>query len=206
MNGEERVPSEPAPEEPAPDEQAQPAEETAEPVDLREELDEALREKEQFRSMAQRAQADLVNYRRRAADESEERRRDALSQLLLKLLSVVDDLERAISIIPQDAVAPGWLDGLLLVLRNVNSILDSEGVSRIEARGKSFDPWESEAVQQVETADAEEGTVIDVIQNGYKHHDKVLRAAQVVVAKKPEPAAEAEMTEEETDDAQDSGN
>ena len=201
MNGDEQLPSEPAP-----DEQAQPAEETVEPVDLREELDEALREKVQFRSMAQRAQADLVNYRRRAADESEERRRDALSQLLLKLLSVVDGLERGISIIPQDAVAPGWLDGLLLVLRNVNSILDSEGVSRIEARGKSFDPWESEAVQQVETADAEEGTVIEVIQNGYKHYDKVLRAAQVVVAKKPEPAAQAEMTEEETDDGKDSGN
>ena len=161
------------------------------------ELEEALREKAQFRTMAQRSEADLINYRRRADEEKEELRRTASSQLLLKILSAVDDLNRAISFIPDDGVTPGWLDGLRLVKRNINNILDSEGVTKIEAEGRPFEPWEFEAVQYQETPDVEEGKVLEVLQEGYKHHGKVLRAAQVIVAKRPEPQAETETDEEE---------
>ena len=165
---------------------------------LRAKLDEALREKDQFRTMAQRGQADLTNYRRRAAEEKDERARTAKSDLLLKVLSVIDDLDRALALIPDDAVAPGWLDGLNLVLRSMNSILDSEGVIKIEAVGQRFEPWEFEAVQYEETHDAEEGQVIKVVRDGYKHHDRVLRAAQVIVANKPEIQEQPETSGEET--------
>ena len=164
---------------------------------LREQLEEALREKDQFRAMAQRAQADLVNYRRRAAEEMDELRRAANSHLLLQLLSFLDDLDRALALVPDDAVAPGWMEGLQLVRRNMDNILDLEGVSKIEAEGKPFEPWEFEAVQYQETEDAEEGRVIEVVRNGYMHHDKVLRAAQVVVAKRPEPQTGQEANEQE---------
>jgi molecular chaperone GrpE len=137
--------------------------------------------------MAQRAQADLVNYRRRAGEEMDELRRTANSHLLLQILSFLDDLDRALALVSDDAVAPGWLEGLRLVRRNMDNILDLEGVSKIEAEGQPFEPWEFEAVQYQETEDVEEGRVIEVVRNGYKHHDKVLRAAQVVVAKRPEP-------------------
>ena len=76
-------------------------------------------------------------------------------------------------------------------------ILDLEGVSKIEAEGQPFEPWEFEAVQYQETEDAEEGRVIEVVRNGYKRHDKVLRAAQVVVAKRPEPETGHEANEQE---------
>jgi molecular chaperone GrpE (heat shock protein) len=154
---------------------------------LREQLEEALREKDQFRAMAQRAQADLVNYRRRATDELEEARRNSNERLLLKIIGIMDDLDRALSMIPADAVAPGWLDGLQLVRQQFESILNTEGVSKIAAQGQPFEPWVHEAVFFEETNDAEEGTVVKVIRDGYKIHDRVLRAAQVAISKHAEP-------------------
>ena len=164
---------------------------------VREQMEEALREKEQFRTMAQRAQADLVNYKRRAAEEQGELRRNANSQLIQKVLSVVDDLERAIALIPEDAVASGWLEGLQLVRRNLDNVLATEGVTKIDAEGKPFEPWEHEAVSYEETADGEEGMVVRVIRDGYKLHDRVLRAAQVAVSKSAEPQNQAESSEQE---------
>jgi molecular chaperone GrpE len=152
---------------------------------LQEQLDEALREKDQFRAIAQRAQADLVNYKKRVTEEIQESRRSATTGILLRTLSVVDDLERALALIPKEAVAPGWSEGLTLVLRNLNTVLESESVKRIEALGRNFDPREFEAVMHEETSEVEEGTVVHVVREGYRHRDRVLRAAQVVVAKSP---------------------
>ena len=195
MDAEDQASATPTPEE---SEEETPVEEADDVSLLQEQLEEALREKDQFRTMAQRSQADLMNYRRRTSEEMEDLRRTANSRSLLNLLSIVDDLERAFSLIPDDAVAPGWLEGLHLVMRNITGILDLEGVSKIEVVGKLFEPRECEAVQYQETEEAEEGQVIQVLRDGYKHHDKVLRAAQVIVAKKPEPEHGSETTEEET--------
>ena len=121
-----------------------------------ERLEEALREKDQFRSIAQRAQADLVNYRKRAADEQQEIRRNANTNIILKFLGVADDLNRAIGMVPDDAVAPGWMEGLTLVQRNLTNALESEGVTKIEAKGQPFEPWGHEAVFYQETPDVEQ--------------------------------------------------
>lgn len=157
---------------------------------LIEQLAEAERERGQFKNMAQRAQADLLNYRRRAAEEQADIRRNANADLIGKLLEVVDNFERAIGMLPADA-ADGWHEGLALVQRNLMYILETEGVSKIEAAGKPFDPWEHEAVFHQETTDAEDGVIIAVTREGYRLHDKVLRASQVIVAKAP--AAEPEQ-------------
>ena len=147
--------------------------------------------------MAQRAQADLINYRRRAAEEKSALRQSANSELLLKILSNVDDFNRALAIIPSDAIAPGWLDGLLLVQRNICHLLESEGVSKIEPLGLSFEPWECEAISYEETPGEEEGKVIKVLRDGYKQHDRVLRAAQVIVSKKPAPQIQSDTVGED---------
>ncbi len=160
---------------------------------LQEQLDEALREKDQFRAIAQRAQADLVNYKKRVTEEIQESRRSATTGILLRTLSVVDDPGRTHDLIPEETVAPGWSEGLTLVLRNLNTVLESEGVQRIEALGRDFDPREFEAVMHEETAKVDEGTVVHVVREGYKHRDRVLRAVQVVVAKSP--PAETESAE-----------
>lgn len=73
----------------------------------------------------------------------------------------------------------------MLVKRNLDNLLESEGVSKIEAAGKDFDPWEHEAVHYMETQEAEDGTIMQVFREGYRLHDKVLRASQVIVAKAP---------------------
>ena len=166
-------------------------------IDVSERLEEALREKEQFRAMAQRAQADLANYKRRAAEEREEVRRAANTQLLLGLLAVVDDLNRGLDMVSVDAVAPGWLDGLRLVQRNLDNLLEAAGVTKIEAEGKPFEPWEHEAVLYQEAPDGQEGLVLSVIRDGYKLHDRVLRAAQVAVAKAPHSEHQPNVNEQE---------
>ena len=151
-------------------------------------LDEALREKDQFRSLAQRAQADLENYKKRAADERDDIRRFGQSQVMLKVLAVADDFGRALEMIPEDAVAPGWREGLDLVRRGLDHLLETEGVTPIEARGRPFEPAEHEAVFFEETSEIEPGRVMSVIRNGYRHNGRVLRAAQVTVSKSPEAA------------------
>ena len=177
-------------------EEAQAADERPGDAEVEEQLAEALREKDQFRTMALRSQADLANYKRRAAEEVVEARRSASTGLLLKMLSVVDDIERALAHVPEDAVAPGWLDGLRLVQRNLSNLLDSEGVTPIEAQGRPFEPWEHEAVLYEETPDSAEGTVVRVIREGYRLRDRVLRPAQVAVAKAPEREPDTDSNQE----------
>ena len=177
-------------------------EEQDEPTRLQAELDEALREREQYKNMAQRSQADLVNYRRRAAEEVAEARERSNSQLLLRILSVADDLSRALDHIPEDAVAPGWHEGLLLVQRNLQNVLEAEGLTRIEtAIGQPFDASEHEAVFFEPDSEREEGTVAQVIRVGYRLGEHVLRAAQVSVSQPAESEPDAQSdTQQEGDD------
>ena len=166
--------------------------------DLQARLEEAEREREQFKSMAARAQADLVNYRRRAEEEKEEVQRSAKSNLLMKTLSTVDDLDRAIAMMPTDESA-GWAEGIQLVRRNVVNMLDTEGVTKVESLGKPYDPAFAEALLFRETEDGDEGTVVEVFREGYMYKDRVLRAAQVVVAKRPEQPETDDSNETNSD-------
>ena len=177
-------------------------EEQDESTRLKAELDESLREREQYKTMAQRSQADLVNYRRRAAEEIADARERANSQLLLRILSVADDLSRALDHIPEDAVAPGWHEGMLLVQRNLQNVLEAEGLTKIEtAIGQPFDASEHEAVFFEPDPECEEGMVVQVIRVGYRLHEQVLRAAQVSVSRPTEPERETQSeTDQEGDD------
>ncbi len=168
---------------------------------LQQRLEEAERESGQFRTMAQRAQADLLNYKKRAAEEIEETRRQTASGLLLRIVAFRDDIQRALDLVPEGGAAGGWAEGLGLVMRNIDSALEAEGVTRTMALGMPFEPWECEAVHYVETDQAAEGTVVSVFREGFSHRGKVLRAAQVVVAKRPEtdePAKPKNENVEET--------
>lgn len=147
----------------------------------KEHFDEVLREKEQFRSIAQRAQADLVNYRNRAIQELEEARRTVKFGLLTRFLSVADDLSRAVDSVPNDS-DQNWSEGILLVLRNLENIFEMEGVKKLEALGVQFDPYIHEALLYEENEDANEGEIITVIQEGYSINDRILRPSRVVVA------------------------
>ena len=162
-------------------------------------LEEAEREREQFKRLLQRVQADFSNFRKRAEEEREESQQQANARLFLKLLPVLDEFELAIDQATRSSADPAWLEGVKLIHRKVSLILESEGVVRIEALGKQFDPFEHEAMVYQETGEQPEGNVMAVLRGGYKLHGKVLRPAQVVVAKAV-PSQETENdseTEEE---------
>ena len=147
-------------------------------------LEEAQREVEQFRNLLQRVQADSLNFKRRVEEEREELQRQANSNLVLRLLPVMDDFERALRHIPRDDAISAWLAGVELVGRNMTSVLESFGVTRIDAIDTQFDPAEHESVS-IEVSDSrEEGTVLSVIREGYKFNGRVLRPAQVTVSRK----------------------
>ena len=170
--------------------------------DLQARLDEAEREKDQFRSMALRYRADLENYKKRATQELADTRERANAQLLLKLVGVADDFNRAVNFLPEDAVDVSWYEGVQLVQRSLENMLQSEGLSRIEAAiGQPFDVSQHEAVFFEPTNDVSEGAVVRIIRDGYRLHSRVLRAAQVSVAQAPEnaPISDAGSTPEDQD-------
>ena len=176
------------------------AEEADEATDLEERLEEAERERDQFRTLALRYKADLENYKKRAASELDETRERANAQLLLKLIGLSDDFNRALDYIPEGASDGGWLDGLRLTHRSIENVMQTEGLSRIEAAiGQPFDVYEHEAVFFEPTNEVDEGTVVRIVRNGYKLKNRVLRAAQVSVAQaiQPQENTESEIQDQE---------
>ena len=173
-------------------------EETAPEVELQQaQLEEAQREVDQFRNLLQRVQADSVNYKRRVEEEREELQKRANANLVIRLLPVLDDFERALQHIPRDDTLSTWLAGVELVYRNLKGVLESFGVTQIEALDKTFDPLEHESVFYEVSEDHEEGKVMSVVREGYKMHGRVLRPAQVTVSKRKEE----ESSHEETSDS-----
>jgi molecular chaperone GrpE len=132
----------------------------------------------------QRAAADYSNYKRRTDDERETIARFANAMLIGKLLSVLDDFDRALENVPPDT-DDAWVDGVRLVERKLRGVLESEGVTPIEATGLPFDPNVHEAVVHEDTTDHPDNQVIGELQRGYRLHDRVLRPALVRVANNP---------------------
>jgi molecular chaperone GrpE len=156
---------------------------------LRSQLEEAEREKRQFKELAQRVQADFINYRKRTEQERDELEKNANARLIMRLLPIIDDLALALGHIKESEEAP-WVEGVKLIYRKLLALLESEGVQPIQAQGKSFDPWEHESLLYQDTQEVDPGTVIAVVRGGFKLHGRVIRPAQVVVARQPEPAPE----------------
>ena len=154
---------------------------------LRSELEEALRERSQFRDLAQRVQADFINFRRRSEEEQQQSQLVANSQLLSALLPVIDDFDRAQDTIPRSKSKKevAWLDGLELVIKKLRAILEGSGVQIIEVGDEQLNPNLHEAVAFEEKNDLPEGKILNVIRHGYTLHGKLLRPTLVTVAKSP---------------------
>ena len=126
----------------------------------------------------QRAQADFINYKRRSEQEKEEISKFANTVLMLNLLPTLNDLERALTSIPDDLAEVSWVEGIRLIERKLRTTLEAQGLSPIKALGEPFDPHFHEAVMQ---GKGREGHVVEEIQRGYKLHDRVIRPSKVVV-------------------------
>lgn len=148
--------------------------------DLRQALAAEKENAEKYLANWQRAEADLSNYRKRAEQEKNEFVQYANTQLIIKLLPVLDDLERAFAALPRELEGVEWVNGIELIQQKLRGLLESEYCSAIEAVGQPFDPNLHEACMHQE---GEEGMVIDEVQKGYKLRDKVIRASMVTVGK-----------------------
>ena len=145
---------------------------------LKQSLAEAKAKAEANLASWQRTQADFINYKRRTELEKEEINQFAKATLILDLLPALDDLERAFAAIPPRLTKLSWVDGIRLIGRKLETILEAQGLSEIKAVGEPFDPHLHEAVRQDK---GKEGIVVEEVQKGYKFHDRVIRPSKVVV-------------------------
>lgn len=126
-----------------------------------------------------RAQAEFQNYKKRVERDNDLMRSSMKGDIIKKVLPALDDLERALQNRPAD---DAWANGIELIARKMQNILDSEGLTRIQAKGVAFDPNFHEAISHEPSDEVESGFVIDVVQNGYVIGERVLRPALVRVA------------------------
>ena len=155
-------------------------EETEETLDADDPLASAQRERDEYLDLARRAQADFENYRKRAAREAALAGQRAKSGLVRELLPVVDNLERALASAGDDE--QHLAEGVRLVHSELIAVLERNGVEQFDPRGDRFDPSEHEALSMRSEDGAESGTVLDVVEKGYRANGTILRPARVVVS------------------------
>ena len=165
--------------------------ETEDIESLKQILAEEKEKAEKYLANWQRSQADFSNYKKRIEQEREEIVKFANSTLILNLLPILDDLERAFVSLPQQLANFSWIDGIKLSYNKLKATLEAQGLSEIKTKGEQFDPHLHEAIMRRE---GEEGMVIEEIQKGYKLKDKVIRPSMVIVGegKKTEQAQKEE--------------
>ena len=154
--------------------------EVAEEQSLEERLAEAEARAEEYLATAQRVAADFENYRKRAARDQESLVARAHERLLKALIPILDDLERALEAANEHEEAK-LEEGVALVHRSLADLLAREGLAEIETEG-AFDPHVHEALLAQPAEDAESGSVLQVLQKGYRLGDVVVRPARVIVA------------------------
>ena len=150
------------------------------------EMAEALREKEQFKRLAQRAQADLVNYRRRIEGEQESSRLRNQQRIVLRFADVIDQLDVALRSDTLDNADASWLEGITAIQKNFLNALMAEGFERFTSVGEAFDPRKHEALLSTATSEYEPDTVVTELRPGYMRSDEVVRPAQVQISTAPE--------------------
>jgi molecular chaperone GrpE len=198
--GEEEDPAEPGGSVSEPEAPAE-AEEPSDVEGLRARLEEEKGKAEGYLANWQRAAADYQNFKRRVEQERQETARLANAALIINVLPLVDDLERALTTVDARLAGLTWVDGIRLIYRKFQAVLEAAGVSEIKAEGETFDPAVHEAVM---FGEGEEGKVVSQVQKGYMLGDRVIRPAMVVVgqAKKEAGEREEEAPEEGDDGAE----
>jgi molecular chaperone GrpE len=165
------------------DEEPEAEEPPADDAELVAAVTAARAEAESYLDDLRRLQAEFDNYRKRMLREQTARIASASQALVARLLPVLDNFELAVSHAEQSRDFDRMLKGVEMVFGELREVLQAEGLVKIEAEGKPFDPERHEAVVAVEQEDAEPGTVVDVVRTGYELRGKVLRPAMVKVAK-----------------------
>jgi molecular chaperone GrpE len=152
------------------------------PADSKE-LEDLRRERDEYLAALQRERAEFTNFRRRTAEEREASMGLAAESLIRKVLALADDFDRAIDSRPEGLAGDAWAEGIAAIDRKLRLLLESEGVTQIEAApGTRFDPRDHEAIANVPGSGRRDGEVVDELQRGYRLRGRVIRPALVAVA------------------------
>ena len=159
---------------------------------LKTSLEQAQQEVAENLDTAQRAQAEMVNFRRRTDEDRIANAKYANSRLIANILPVLEELDLAISHTESSSeINDSFLEGIKLIQRKLTGVLESEGVAAIEAVGLMFNPMEHEAVGTEESSEVDPGYITQILRPGFRLHDRVIRPAQVMVATAPKDPSES---------------
>ena len=159
---------------------------------LKTSLEQAQQEVAENLDTAQRAQAEMVNFRRRTDEDRIANAKYANSRLIANILPVLEELDLAISHTESSSeINDSFLEGIKLIQRKLTGVLESEGVAAIEAVGLMFNPMAPEAVGPEESSEVEPGYITQILRPGFRLHDRVIRPAQVMVATAPKDPSES---------------
>lgn len=148
-------------------------------------LAEAERQRDEYLDLAKRTKADFENFRKRMTAEVQASAARGKGELLREVVPVLDDLERAIQaagLDPEGDSDEGLAHGVLLVFRSLRDSLSRNGVEAVDPKGEKFDPMAHEALSMQPVEGTESGTVVEVLQKGYRLGDQLVRPARVVVS------------------------
>lgn len=151
-------------------------------LDLQKRLEEAQANAAEYLDGWQRARAEFANARKRMEKDRVEAYQKASVDHTRQLLPVLDDFDRALEVVPATIANDDWYEGLILVRRKLQALLEALNVTPIEAIGEPFDPNVHEALQLVAAENVDSGTVVEVVQKGYRIGDTIIRPSLVNVA------------------------
>jgi molecular chaperone GrpE len=155
----------------------------AELDDLKARLQESEAKANEYLDGWQRARAEFANYKKRVDREQAQVYQAAAGTIIKRYLEILDDLERALKSRPADGEGAAWAEGIDLIYRKLQALLEAEGVQPMEANSQFFDPNLHEAISHEAAPELESGQIIEVVKQGYMLGDRVLRPAWVRVAK-----------------------
>jgi molecular chaperone GrpE len=138
-----------------------------------------------YRDAMLRMQAEMENLRKRLLRDMERSRKFALERIMKDLLQVRDGMERGLEVTGESATVDALREGQQLTLRMLAKVLQDHGMEEIDPLGQPFDPEQHEAMTVMPSAEVEENTVLEVLQKGFRLHDRLLRPARVVVSRRP---------------------
>jgi molecular chaperone GrpE len=148
-----------------------------------EEIDHLTMKADEFSDGWQRERAEFANYRKRMGRDLDLQRDNFKVDIIKKYLAVKDDLDRALKNIPDSLKSEAWINGIELINQKISTLLEGEGIVPLPAEGLAFDPQIHEAITSEENDEVESGFIIEVVQQGYKLGDRVIRPALVRVSK-----------------------
>ncbi len=150
-------------------------------ADLQQRLAQIEQESASFKDQYLRAAAEMRNYKRRVEQERGDLIRNAGASVLMKMLPILDDLDLAMSHVPEEVASSPWFSGVKLVQTKLQTMLEGEGVKPIQALGQTFDPNYHEAVMHEAAGTENAGKVTAELRRGYTLHDRVIRPTMVKV-------------------------